>query len=748
MNILRWKRKSRKKINFKSILLLLFSLIMTTFAWFAYSKVLNPTLNMHIASWDIEYFINGAKKQNPIGIEIDTLYPAMPERTVTIDIKNNGEKIVDIDYFIESITIAGDEYELVQEGQTPTKDDYIILTPAIFEDPPASEPAAIAEESAEIAAVPVASNQLVKGAIINDITKFPFTIHLEHSAQVGPSSQGYLKVSVNWVGDNNELDSEWGYKVGQYLATTGATSVISIELSVDSYQAPDTPVTETVSMPSTTETAPYLPTGFTRVPGTNLETGLVIKDGSGNEYVWIEVPKSSTVYTTATSETDYTNIETDLKAYSSAYRVRDDQWSSYRAIGISDKDTYDALKQNMLKSIYQNGGFYIGRYETGIADTFRTSATAPTQTPVIKANAYPYNYVSAPDAQSLASSMSSGSYTTSLMFGLQWDLVLKYLETKVVLEADLKTDSSKWGNYYNNSYFATNIKAKYSLDNGNTWQQLPYDKKLKQTAILTTGANNMFCKQNIYDLAGNVAEWTLNVGFNNSIPIGGTGGDYSITTNNKANNAGNYDTTTGTRYVGFRVAMFSDINNGANGGSGSVEDEQATITQIVLDQSTSEITKGNTFTLTATINNDAEEDIIWSSSDTSVATVEPVDENLLLAAFSLEKSKYAVVTAVGTGTTTITAQNTDGSISQSCTVTVEPRPLISFTVNSRSYTAEEGMTWAEFVESDYSNGGFSIKESNTIICGISEVEGVSPSDLIENGATYKLNADISGGSND
>ena len=69
MNIFRWKRKSKKKIKFKKVILFIFSLIMTTFAWFAYSRVINTSLNIHMAAWDMEYSINGVEKTNPIGID-------------------------------------------------------------------------------------------------------------------------------------------------------------------------------------------------------------------------------------------------------------------------------------------------------------------------------------------------------------------------------------------------------------------------------------------------------------------------------------------------------------------------------------------------------------------------------------------------------------------------------------------------------------------------------------------------------
>ena len=38
------------------------------------------------------------------------------------------------------------------------------------------------------------------------------------------------------------------------------------------------------------------------------------------------------------------------------------------------------------------------------------------------------------------------------MFGVQWDLVLKHLSNKGVSESLLKTDSSTWGNYYNQAF--------------------------------------------------------------------------------------------------------------------------------------------------------------------------------------------------------------------------------------------------------------------------------------------------------
>ena len=219
----------------------------------------------------------------------------------------------------------------------------------------------------------------------------------------------------------------------------------------------------------------YLPTGFTQVEGTSLETGLTIQDSKENQYVWVEVPKSEEVYPTAGlnidkfTDEEYGLIENDLHTYTKDYRngtIYKDEYYSDAVTGLTSKQYYE-LKKKMLKSIYQNGGFYVGKYETGIEDTPKTSGsslTTPTQIPIIKQNAYPYNWVTCSQAQTLSNNMESGQYTTSLMFGVQWDLVLKYLETKGTSQADLKTDSTNWGNYENNAWNITNTDSKYYYD--------------------------------------------------------------------------------------------------------------------------------------------------------------------------------------------------------------------------------------------------------------------------------------------
>ncbi len=547
-NLLRKHRKSNKKNRFQKYVLVIFALIMSTFAWLAYSKILNTHLNIHVAAWDMEYFIEGEKKENPIGIEFPTLYPQMPEQTVTVDILNNGEALVDLSYDVKAISIAGVTYELVRTGEQPTTENYINIADPVT---------ATNQETGE---------EISKGEIINDITKFPFTLTIEHSLQVASKDTAYLKVTANWLGDNDDLDSQWGYIVGKYfMDNPDATSAISITLSIDSYQANDE-----IKADKNTTAGTYLPTGFTQVEGTTLDNGLTIQDSKGNQYVWVEVPKTAEVYptaglnVTAFSDDDYTKIENDLHTYTSVYRngtSYKDEYYSDAATGLT-KDQYAELKKKMLKSVYKNGGFYVGKYETGIENAPKTSgssSTAPTEIPVIKQNAYPYNWVTCSQAQTLASSMESGSYTSSLMFGVQWDLVLKYLETKGTAQADLKTDSTSWGNYYNNLWNITNANSKYYYYVNSKWTSGAYGKKASvETILLSTGASEEFSKQGIYDIAGNVMEWTLEYAFNSRWSCANRGGSYNTngSLSYQASTRDDGGTDVYDNNLGFRVALY------------------------------------------------------------------------------------------------------------------------------------------------------------------------------------------------
>ena len=353
---------------------------------------------------------------------------------------------------------------------------------------------------------------------------------------------------------------------------------------------------------ATAETAPYFPDNtFTKKEGT-IDTGLVIQDASGNEYVWVVVPRTTAVYATTGlgkttfTDADYTNIETDLKNYTSTYVTKEGYSDTHEGdtanVGWLTSDEYTELKNSMLKSVYENGGFYVGRYEAGIDTTTGTNRTSegPTNSdgkytiegmpaPVTKADAYPYTWVTRTQAQNLASNVNSGTKTSSLMFGVQWDLVLAFMSkdtAKITSTKDLTQNSTTIGNYYNSTFDLNRGKYAQKGQLGNEWKNFDSAlgsivvsnettgkmKKTEQSShsdgiLLTTGGTEQSKVMNIYDIAGNVSEWTLEKASEVFFACANRGGGFSDTgSDHPAAICDSWDIDISFGSIGFRVSLF------------------------------------------------------------------------------------------------------------------------------------------------------------------------------------------------
>ena len=208
---------------------------------------------------------------------------------------------------------------------------------------------------------------------------------------------------------------------------------------------------------------------------------------------------------------------------------------------FADETAYNNLKNIMLKSVYENGGFYVGRYEAGIAEN-RTSKSATNSdgkhtiegmpVPVTKADAYPYTYVTRTQAQNLASNVNSGTKTSSLKLGAQRDIVLALMSKYTV---KITSNSTTIGNY-RDSEFQISETGKYATMSNwtlsSTWNPSTrlttnfVDSSRNKIAqysdgkgiLVTTGTSEENKVMNIYDIAGNVWEWTLEKASRASLP--------------------------------------------------------------------------------------------------------------------------------------------------------------------------------------------------------------------------------------
>ena len=228
-----------------------------------------------------------------------------------------------------------------------------------------------------------------------------------------------------------------------------------------------------------------IPKGFKIIADENgeksINAGLVIQDETKNEYVWIPVD------TGKLKRTNW-NLETG------------------EPTGTISSELTEALPGDLENSVTINKGFYIGRYEAG-RSTETISSDTITEI-LTKKEKYPYFSVTYDDAANEVKKMYTDKtkygVEATLQYGAMWDETLRFVKD----ETHSVTDSKSWGNYYDQvftfsgKYYYTNWSEE--VTNKNKWEDAGYNGAW----LLTTGATERNKAKNIYDLAGNTAEWT------------------------------------------------------------------------------------------------------------------------------------------------------------------------------------------------------------------------------------------------
>ena len=212
----------------------------------------------------------------------------------------------------------------------------------------------------------------------------------------------------------------------------------------------------------------WIPEGF-RISTDSAETvqgGVVIEDKDRNQFVWVPVATLA----------DYKRT-----------------W--YTGVGSSNYS--EALPEDEKTSVERYKGFYIGRYEAGdkestVAKTLRSSNDV-TKTVTIKAGQAPYNYVTRTQAVSLAEGFATKQgykAKTKLVSSYGWDTTIEFIQK---VNSDYGS-SSEEGNH-------TDTKFSYTDITGAT-----KTKASGSEILVPTGQTTPVC--NIYDMGGNVWEWT------------------------------------------------------------------------------------------------------------------------------------------------------------------------------------------------------------------------------------------------
>ena len=361
-----------------------------------------------------------------------------------------------------------------------------------------------------------------------------------------------------------------------------------------------------------------IPSGFYYVTGTP-STGLVISDKfgddnsnskGGNQFVWIPCNGDEVTYqkhTYATQSVDDlggSTADTGNGGWPTYYYRKWNDWTD-----LEDRD-----KKNASVSLY--GGFYIGRYEAGIpsnaafyndkdgstywqahynrdvsedygdntnkpdasktyVDTYKsknvTTQNGENLLPVSKKNTPSWNYISQSNAKTLSENMYSGSKTVTsyLVDGVAWDTATEWISSK----GKSVTNSTPWGNYFDARYTINGLYARHQgkTANDNEWRWFPayvynkgtYTKTSNEYVEIATGSSDRNIAQNIYDMAGNMWEWTTETGKHGNsastttwaVRRGGSfahcGSDYPVSGRNGGVTVGDYYVN-----VGFRVVLY------------------------------------------------------------------------------------------------------------------------------------------------------------------------------------------------
>ena len=231
----------------------------------------------------------------------------------------------------------------------------------------------------------------------------------------------------------------------------------------------------------------WVPEGFriSTDSAENVQGGIVIEDKDLNQFVWVPVAT--------------------IADYKRTWYTGNGSFSEYS----------EALPADEKTSVERYKGFYIGRYEAGDkenteAKTLRSSNDV-TKTVTIKANQAPYNLVTRTQAISLAEGFATKQgykAKTKLVSSYAWDTTIAFMQK---VNSDYGS-SSEEGNYIDTTFSYTDItgakqtKAKYS------------------EVLVPTGQTTPVC--NIYDMGGNVYEWTTESYSNKTFPYAERGGIY------------------------------------------------------------------------------------------------------------------------------------------------------------------------------------------------------------------------------
>ena len=229
--------------------------------------------------------------------------------------------------------------------------------------------------------------------------------------------------------------------------------------------------------------------------------------------------------------------------------------------------------------------YWQGSYSTDVSETYGTNSFTADEgsnyaetyksknvtdyIPVSKKNAPSWNYIDQTTAKAVSSKMYEGSssVTSSLVDSYAWDTVTQWLSNS----GYNVTDSTEWGNHYNASFSINGLYARHEYktanDSVNRWFPAyyyiygTYERSNSERTETSTGSIERNQANHIYDLAGNMWEWTTETGKHNGTTntyavlrggsFYGSGSGFPVCSRSGSNSVGGYNVN-----FGFRVVLY------------------------------------------------------------------------------------------------------------------------------------------------------------------------------------------------
>lgn len=275
-------------------------------------------------------------------------------------------------------------------------------------------------------------------------------------------------------------------------------------------------------------------TGFVIYEGTDAVTdgNLYVAQRSRNQWVWVPVYDASTMY----------GIDSDGKMWGKGYDYDENGREAFfwsETDGIIDASSNNMCKepkvliadceiqeyiteeehnqlnkemvtsfQEIMESIEKYGGFYIGRYETG---GLSTTAKVVKGNEDISSQTWFKMYNQCEKLNGINNNVKTG-----MIYGCMWDYTLEwFVESGSKTYSQVGKDLTEWGNYGHGS-------------------------------IRPSGYSESWKANNIYDMSGNVIDWTMELSQGYTVRRGG--GERTV-----------YHPCRSSIYIGCRAALYINL---------------------------------------------------------------------------------------------------------------------------------------------------------------------------------------------